>query len=453
MKPLSWLALVVAIVIPASLSAQQLTASQVQATAKEAYIYGFPVVDYYRAMFFYFVDTKSPVYKAPFNTIYNTANVYTPADTTVQSPNSDTPYSFAGLDLRAEPYVLTLPPIDKNRYYSVQLIDLYTFNFGYAGTRTTGNGGGDFLIAGPDWHGSAPAGITKVIRCDTQFALALIRTQLFGSSDIDNVRKIQSGYRVQSLSAYAHSPAPAAAPTIDWMAPLTPAEERSSTQFFGVLAFVLQFCPIVPSEAALRNSFEQIGVVPGKPFNAGSLSDSLAAGMTQGQKAIDSARAAMSPMSLFGSRQQLDSNYLARAAGTQYGILGNSPEEAVYLDYNKDTSGHALSGISKYTVHFAKGGLPPVKAFWSMTMYDLPQQLLVANSINRYLINSPMLPDLKPDADGGITLYVQHDSPGKEKESNWLPAPSGPFFVVLRCYLPTAAILNGEWKQPPIIKV
>jgi hypothetical protein len=388
--------------------------------------------------------------------LYNSANVYTPADTTVQTPNSDTPYSFAGFDLRAEPYVLTLPAIDKNRYYSVQMVDQYTFNFDYLGSRTTGNGGGDFLIAGPNWHGVAPKGIKKIVRSDTQFALAIIRTQLFGPSDLDNVKKIQAGYAVRSLSAYTNTAAPAAAPNVDWVAPLTPADERTSLKFFNVLAFVLQFCPTAPSEVIWREHMAMIGIVPDKPFDPASLSTArqaqLSAGMAAGQKEIDAARAAStSSNDLFGTREQMHDNFLNRAVGAQFGILGNSAAEAVYLGYGKDAAGEPLTGANKYVVHFAKkDGLPPVNAFWSLTMYDLPQQLLVANPLDRYLINSPMLPTLKQDPDGGITLYFQHDSPGTARESNWLPAPAGPFLVILRCYWPKEAILSGAWKQPPM---
>jgi hypothetical protein len=409
-------------------------------------------------MFGYFIDPKSPAYKTGFNTVYNTASVYTPADTTVQTPNSDTPYSFVAFDLRAEPLVLTLPAVEKSRYYSVQMVDQYTFNFDYLGSRTTGDAGGDFLIAGPDWHGSIPKGIKKVVRSDTEFAMAIIRTQLFGPSDLDNVKKIQAGYAVRPLSVYANMPRPEATPSIAWIAPLTPSDERTSLKFFNVLAFVLRFCPTAPSEVIWREHMAIIGIVPDKPFDPASLSTArqaeLSAGMAAGQKEIDAARAAStSANDLFGTREQMHDNFLNRAVGAQFGILGNSAAEAVYLGYQKDAAGKPLTGASKYVVHFAKDGLPPVNAFWSMTMYDLPQQLLVANPLDRYLINSPMLPTLKQDPDGGITLYFQHDSPGKAKESNWLPAPAGPFLVILRCYWPEDAILSGAWKQPAMTTV
>ena len=434
------------------------TPKDAQAIAAEAYVYGFPIVDNYRVMSAYFVDRKSPEYKGPPNRIYNTARVYTPADKAVQTPNSDTPYSFAWLDLRSEPIVLTLPPIEKDRYYSVQLVDLYTFNFAYLGTRATGNDGGKFLIAGPDWTGTAPPGIDKVIRAETQFAFALYRTQLFNPEDIANVEKIQAGYGLELLSTFAKMEPPTPAPDIEFLKALTPAEERGSLDFFNILNFVLQYCPVDPSEKELRARFEQIGIVPGRPLieemQPPDMAAVLKAGMVDGQKEIDVARAASkNSADLFGSRAEMKNNFLNRAVGAQAGIYGNSVAEALYGGYETDSSGAPLDAATgHYTLHFDKDKLPPAKAFWSLTMYDLPGQLLVANPIDRYLVNSPMLPQLKRDADGGITLYLQKDSPGPGKETNWLSAPDGRFFVVLRLYLPEPQAISGEWKQPPLLR-
>jgi hypothetical protein len=433
----------------ASTPPQDPTAQQKQEIAKQAYIYGFPMVDFYRILFGYFIYPQSPAYAGQFNKVHNVARVYTAADTTVQTPNSDTPYSFVGLDLRGGPLVLTLPAIEKNRYYSVQFVDLYTFNIAYVGTRTTGNGGGKFLIAGPGWQGKVPDGTTDVIRFDTLLGLALIRTQLFNDSDLDEVKKIQAGYSVESLPASSDTPAPSAS-AVDWPLPLTPEEERISPKFFDLLAFILTFCPVDESEVALRQQFESAGIVPGKSFDPGNDARIYAAGMVSGQAEIDSARAQVkSSADLFGTRESLRNSYLNRAIAAQYGILGNTATEAIYLGYSTD-AGVKPVGTNRYTLRFAKDDLPPVDAFWSLTMYDLPKQLLVANPLDRYLINSPMLPDLKRDADGGLTLYVQHDTPGGERESNWLPAPNGPFMMVLRLYLPKESALSGQWKQPPL---
>ena len=184
--------------VSTSVQAQDVTAAEARAIAKEAYIYGFPMVDNYRIQHAYFVDTKNPEYKAPWNQLVNIPRVYTPADTAIQTPNSDTPYSLVGMDLRAEPIVLTVPPIEKDRYFSVQLIDAYTFNFAYIGSRATGNDGGSFLIAGPGWKGETPKGVKKVIRSETEFVLAVYRTQLFNPDDLDNVKKVQAGYKARA---------------------------------------------------------------------------------------------------------------------------------------------------------------------------------------------------------------------------------------------------------------
>src|SRR5438034_7368132 len=235
--------------------AADLTAAAACAIVKEAYIYGFPLVDNYRIQYGYFVDRQNPEFKAPWNQIVNIPRVYTPADTAIQTPNSDTPYSFVGMDLRAEPMVLTVPPIEKKRYFSAQLIDAYTFNFDYIGSRTTGNNGGSYLVAGPNWKGETPKGVKKVFRSETEFVFAVYRTQLFNPGDIDNVKKVQAGYKAQALSAFLGTAAPKAAPAIDFIKPLSPAEEKTSPEFFNILNFVLQFCPTNPSETELMARF------------------------------------------------------------------------------------------------------------------------------------------------------------------------------------------------------
>jgi hypothetical protein len=253
---------------PASVHAQDVTPTEARAIAKEAYIYGFPMVDDYRIRYAYFIDTKNPEYKGPWNKLVNIPRVYTPADTAIQTPNSDTPYSMIGMDLRAEPIVLTVPPIEKDRYFSIQLIDAYTFNFDYIGSRATGNDGGSFLIAGPGWKGETPKGVKRVFRSETDFVLAAYRTQLFNAEDLDNVKKLQAGYKAEPLSAFLGQPAPTAAPAVDFIKPLTPDEEKTSLAFFNELNFILQFCPTVPSETELMARFAKIGVGGGKTFDA-----------------------------------------------------------------------------------------------------------------------------------------------------------------------------------------
>jgi len=428
---------------------------EARAIAKEAYIYGFPMVDYYRIMWAYFVNKGGKEYKGPPNGLYSEANVFTPTDTAVQTPNSDTPYSFGWLDLRAEPIVLTLPKIEANRYYSVQLVDYYTYNFNYLGTRATGNDGGSFLITGPGWTGETPAGITKVIQAETEFVLALYRTQLFGPSDIDNDRAIQAAYQIAPLSTFAGTPAPAAAPPVNFPTPLSGADERTSLELFNLLSFILQYVPVLPDEKGLRDRFAQIGIAPGEKIDIASLpsemAEALKAGMADGQAEIDARRKTTeNSENLFGTRAFINGDYVNRALGAQYGILGNSKEEAYYGLFGKSEDGKPLSGDKSYVIRFEKGQLPPAKAFWSITMYDLPQQLLVANSIDRYLINSPMVPDLVTDADGSTSIYLSSTKPEGEKAKNWLPAPKGAFMAVLRVYYPEPSVLDGTWKQPEV---
>ena len=184
-----------------------------------------------------------PEFKAPYNHLFNIPRVFTPEDKAIQTPNSDTPYSWIGLDLRSEPIVFTVPPIEKDRYWSLQLIDLYTHNFDYLGTRTTGNGGGSFMIAGPGWKGEKPKGITKVIRCETSIASAQFRTQLFNPADLENVKHIQNQYIVRPLSALLGKPAAKPAPPIDFITPLSAEAQRTSLDFYRQLNFLLQFAP------------------------------------------------------------------------------------------------------------------------------------------------------------------------------------------------------------------
>jgi len=286
----------------------------------------------------------------------------------------------------------------------------------------------------------------------------LYRTQLFNPEDIANVQAIQTGYKVEPLSAFLGTAAPPPAAAIDFFSPLSVEEERTSLSFFDELNFALQFCPVVPSEVEQRERFATLGIGAGQQFAADSLApdvqQAIQDGMADAWTALDGVRKGIdtgevSTGDFFGTREYLNGNYLYRMAGAAFGIYGNSKEEALYPAYAVDADGQPLDGSKyAYTLHFAAGDLPPVNAFWSVTMYTLPQSLLYANAINRYLINSPMLPDLFKDADGGITLSIQHDDPGAAKQANWLPAPAAPFQMAMRLYWPKEAALDGSWKAP-----
>ncbi|MFN7278323.1 MAG: DUF1254 domain-containing protein [Betaproteobacteria bacterium] len=443
---------------PAALAGTPLSPAEARAIARDAVIYGFPLVDHYRVQHAYFVDHDNPEFKADWNQLRNIPRVFTPEDKAIQTPNSDTPYSFAGLDLRAEPVVLTLPPVTAGRYHSVQLIDAYTHNFAYLGTRTTGNEGGNFMIAGPGWTGATPPGVKRVLRAETSVAFAAFRTQLFEASDLENVKAVQAGYRVQPLSAFLGKAAPRVKP-VAFVAPLTPEQQKNSLNFFQVLNFVLGFCPVHPSERALMKRFARLGVGSGLRFHAAGLLPPLRQAVEEGMAdawadfaAFKKTRIETGEVTsgdLFGTRAFLRKDYMRRMAGAVLGIYGNSREEAMYPTFFTDASGAPLDGATRrYALRFAPGELPPVDAFWSLTLYELPSSLLSANAIGRYLINSPMLPRLVRDTDGGITLLIQHESPGPEREAKWLPAPKGRFWMSLRLYLPKAEAIEGRWKPP-----
>ena len=442
---------------------EAMTAEQQRATAQEAFLYGYPAVEMYRTLYTQALDARSQNFKAPMNRIGHTAQVFTPRDTAFITPNSDTPYSFLWMDLRTEPLVLELPAIEDDRYYSIQLIDLYTHNVAYLGTRATGNRGGRHLVAGPGWTGTVPAGIDSVIRMETGIAYALYRTQLFGEADLARVRAVQAGYRVRTLSDFLGQNPPPSASMIEW--PRPPAGSLDTPALFRYLSFLLQFAPTPPSEVELRGRLERLGIGAGLNFDEGRFDVETQAALQQGiaDALLSYRRFAQAELSasrtpsakIFGSRDHLGNRYVRRYAGAVLGIFGNSAEEAVYLGYYADAQGQALDASAyRYQLRFAPGQLPPADAFWSITLYDGQTRLLVDNPLQRYLINSRMLDALVRDADGGLTLRIQHQQPEHDAQAaNWLPAPAGRFNCVLRLYLPREELLHGDWAQPPMVAI
>ena len=435
--------------------------------AEAGYIYGLPIVMNYGVMYEYVVDKTSSQYKGPFNTILNEARVFTYKDTSVITPNSDTPYSMLWLDLRAEPIVISVPAVDPKRYYAVMLCDGNTYNYGYIGSRATGSEAGDYMVVGPNWNGATPPGIKKVFHSTTQFGLTIFRTKLFSPDDMDNMKKVQAGYKAQPLSAYLKQPAPPAAPAVNFP---KINKKLAKLNFFDYLDFALQFAPPLPNEVDIRAKLAQIGIGPGKTFNFRDLSlkDKLeiAIGLKAGQRKVDdavkNAGKAINGWRVSaagGDSAAINGNWLFRAAIAQAGIYANDTIEAAYPLTRTDSDGKPIDCSSNsYTLTFPAGQLPPVNAFWSVTMYDGKTQLLIKNPINRYLINSPMLPNMKTNADGSLTIYIQNKSPGADKESNWLPAPAGPVYLVMRLYWPKEtppSILppgEGTWKPPGVVK-
>ncbi|MDE1995957.1 MAG: DUF1254 domain-containing protein [Rhizobiaceae bacterium] len=425
----------------------------IKATAREAYIYTYPMVKNYLTIYQYALEPGGRQYKGPFNTMSSIARVYTPEDTAIITPNSDTPYSFIVFDLRAEPIVVTMPAIERNRYYSLQLIDLYTNNVDYLGTRVDGNDGGDFLVTGPGWKGDVPKGVKRAIEMPTTLAIGIVRTQLFSPADLDKVKTIQAGYKAAPLSTHVGTQAPAAPPSVEWP-PIS--DEKMVSDYWSIAAFLLLFAPAYPGDEPQRDNLAKLGISQGAKWPRTDLPPDrltlMNAVAVETEKEIRGEAGRLTDSSkLFGTPETMKGQYMVRAAAAQGGIYGNSVQEALYVIYVADARKTALTGATgKYTLTFTPETLPPVDAFWSLTMYDRPKQLLVDNPIGRYLINSAMLPELTKNDNGEIVLYLQHESPGPKLAANWLPAPSEAFYAVMRLYLPKAEALDGRWERPQI---
>ena len=434
-------------------------------SAEAALIFGLPIVMNYTVMYEFSIDRNNSQYKAPFNTMWNDAQVFTWRDTAIPTPNSDTPYSMSWLDLRAEPVVITVPDVPAGRYFSVMVCDGNTYNVGYIGSRATGQAGGSWMVAAPGWQGAAPPGIKGVIRSTTQFAFAIFRTQLFAPDDMPNVVAVQRGYKTEPLSTFLRQPAPPAAPEIRW--PRVNAE-LAKRHFFDYLAFALQFNAPQANEAAIRAQLAAIGIDGrGTPMPQSFLDRlELMAGAIEGERKVEAAVAAagvkmngwnVTPIP--GSPEAYNGDWMLRAVAAKAGIYGNSTEEATYPFTRTTATGETLDGSKgRYTLTFGPGQLPPVNAFWSVTMYHGGNQLLVQNPIDRYLINTPMLGGMKRNADGGVTIHIQKDDPGADLRANWLPAPDGPIYMVMRLYWPKTEapsllpIGRGQWQPPGIVR-
>jgi len=450
---------------PSQTAAESPTPKEATAIAKEAYIYAFPMMENYRTMFVQAIDRTAPGYMGGFNALVHKTELLGPEFKDIVRPNNDTMYSFAWLDLRAQPVVITVPEIE-NRYYSVQLVDMFTHNFDYIGTRATGTEAGSYVIAGPQWEGTKPADAKAVLQSESSFVYCIIRTEVGGTDDVAAVVALQKRYRLTPMNVFlGRTGAPAAAgitfPAYD------PGRAKSAA-FIDLLNFLLTEVEVPPEEEELMGRFSRIGIRAGALGASRSLSpelrDALEKGVGQGMVAIE--KAAYDPSQLrgvtvreghgwhgmsglFGPGDVMRTKYLARAVAAMVGLYGNDVEEAYYPMGNSDVSGDPLDGSKhRYFVRFEKEHLPAVDAFWSMTMYSLPDQLMVPNPIARYSIGDRS--KLEYGKDGSLTVYIQHESPGNEKSSNWLPAPDGAFSLQFRMYLPKAESLDPLYLPPPV---
>lgn len=427
------------------------SSDSITAIAKEAWIYGYPIFYNYKAIYASGINKDDKSY-AGFNKFKSFAMSATPSDTLVITINNDTPYSMASLDVSNEPVVLEVPKIENDRYYVMQFVDLYTFNYEYVGTRATGNNSGKYLIAGPDWKGETPKGIDKVLHSETNLIFLVGRTQLHDPSDVPNLKRIQAQYKLTTLNQYTKQAAP---PVKKYNLPLPVWKESdySSPQFINALNVLLQYANEDSSEKELRARFAKIGIVPGTSFDTSKYPPetikAIEKGIAEAKQELETNLSGLKEFgNLFGTRAQLKNNYLNRAVAAAAGIYGNTKEEAVYTGSSNDRDNQPLLGNNNYILKFTKKDLPEAKYFWSITMYNLPKRFLVPNPIKRYSIGNKTK-GLKYEPNGDLIIYLQKDSPGKDKESNWLPTPKDEkFMFVTRIYGPQPDVINNIWKMP-----
>jgi hypothetical protein len=436
------------------IQAKDITLDEARTIAEEAYVFGFAIVEHNKAIWAYGVEPKSPKYSG-FNTARSETKLYGPDDTAVVSANNDTLYSSALMDLRAEPVVLQVPTVSK-RYYSFMLVDMVTDNFDYVGTRATGKKAGTYVITGPGWKGHLPKGVVR-INSPTWLVLGVGRTEIRGEKDLPAVQAVQAGYKIMPLSKYSNQSTPPAAPKIDFPSFLD-TKKASTEQFIQYLNFMTQWQAFPATEFPLLEKFTHIGIAPGHSFKAADLppdvfkavEEGMAAGRKKVSQEADNLGKRVNGWNLSPSNGgEFGQDYLTRSAAAWKYIYINSAVEALYPTANVDEDGQVLDGKNRYTITFAKDGRPPVNFFWSVTMYDAKTQVPVHNSIERYSIGD-RTPGFKPSKDGSLTIYMQHESPGKALEANWLPTPSGSFYVILRAYGPKPALLDGSYKIPPV---
>ena len=431
--------------------------------ASDAYIYGYPLVTMELTRR---VMTNVAAPEGSHAPMGQFARLRTYPDASfrdVTAPNADTLYTIAWLDVGNEPWIVSIPDM-KGRYFLFPMLDGWTDVFQVPGTRTTGTGAQTYAITGPGWKGTLPAGVVQY-KSPTALVWLLGRIYCTGTpEDYAAVHALQDAFKVYPLSAFGkdYTPPPGKVdPAIDMKTAVREqVNAMSGVAFFKLLAELLKANPPTPADAPILPKLAQIGVVPGKDFDPKAADPDV----LDRVKKISVDRV-MLHMVTSGNFENVNgwryttktgvygTDYMQRALITAVGLGANRPEDAVYPTSLKSGSGilaRKYNGANKYVMHFPKGQLPPVKGFWSLTMYD-EAYFFVANPINRYSISARQ--NLKANADGSVDLYIQHESPGADKEANWLPAPAGEFILMLRMYWPNPkapSILDGSWKIPAV---
>jgi len=436
-------------VAPQVPTATALTPPEAEAIATLGYIYGYPLL---------LMDATRASWPTPANRFAHAGEFPDDKFTDVVSPNVDTLYSPAWLDLTKEPIVLSLPDTN-GRYYMMPMLDAWTNVFASPGTRTTGDKAGNYAVTGPGWKGTLPEGV-KEIKSPTSIAWIIGRTQTNGPSDYAAVNALQAQYKLTPLSAFGKPYTPPAGvvnPAVDMkVGPGEQVAKMDSTTFFKTLARLMVANPPSAADAPVLAKLAKIGIVPGQDFDPNKLEPAVAKELEKSvQVAVEQLQAAGKKFGKPANGWNIPptnvgdfgTDYGFRAVVTLIGLGANLPADAIYPFAFVDGDGKSFSGANRYVVHFDKGQTPPANAFWSLTMYDA-QGFPVDNPINRYTISSWM--PLKNNPDGSLDVYVQKDSPGKDKESNWLPAPGGEFDITMRVYHPKPAMLDGTWLPPPV---
>jgi hypothetical protein len=427
----------------------------------EAYIYGYPLVtmDTTRRVMTNVVapqGTHAPMGQFLIMRAYPDA-----AFRDVTAPNADTLYSTAWLDLAKEPYVLSLPDLD-GRYFLMPMLSGWTDVFAVPGKRTTGTGPQAYAITGPNWKGTLPAGL-KELKAPTDMVWILGRTYCTGTpEDYKACHAVMDKYDLRPLSAYGKPYTPPQGhvdPSVDTRTPVREqVHAMDAVAYFTLLAKLMKDNPPAKEDAPAIARFASIGLVPGKDFDPSKLPAEAARLVPKAaqERIMGHFKTAGKDINgwIFTTKAGVyGTDYIQRAFVTAVGLGANRPQDAVYPTSEVDADGQPYNGANSYVVHFPKGQTPPVDAFWSITMYDA-NYFFVANPLNKYTV-SPR-DALKFNADGSLDLYIQHESPGKEREANWLPAPSGKFILMMRLYWPKEkdpSIINGSWTPPPVKKV
>lgn len=451
-KFMAFLLLACSFCLSSPAEADRIQPKEAREIAREAYIALYPLVMNYRIMFLQAINRK-PGFSAGGFGVWVHHELALPGDKDIPMPNADTHYSSAWVDLRAEPWVLTMPAIDEGRYYTSQWDDLWGYVLDNPGTINDGNGGGSYLLVPPGWKGDLPAGVKRAIQGESVFLGTLTRTELLSKPDLPAVQTIQRGYVLKPLSQFLHTSSPAPALAIQW--PEWNDECVSNISFFSYANFLQQFTLPSPQDKTLLGRMAAIGIAAGKPWRPEKMDQSLRkavqAGINDGCKDLmEKSEQVRTFNKLFVGSRHLDTTYMDRALGVFLHPFGNVPSQVTYVMVSKDNLGESIDGGRfNYTMTFRAGSAPPSRFFWSITAYSMPERSLVPNLQERYAIGTHSLSVVK-EQDGSFTLYLQKDSPGKDKELNWLPTPQGRFVAVLRSYGPEQSVINHTWKLPPL---